>query len=84
VTNPFTSEQEHNLEWYFEEHLRFPFADKVRARDAGKSVYAYGEALFDQLLSDRRAYALWTNLRADRRVLQPSCTHSHSNRQNIA
>jgi hypothetical protein len=65
VANPFTSEQERNLEWYFEEHLRFPFADKVRARDAGKSVYIYGEALFDQIFADRGAYALWTNLRAD-------------------
>jgi len=65
VKTPFTVEQEKDLEWYFEEHLRFPFADKVRARDAGKSVYTYGMALFEQIFADRYAFVMWSKFRAD-------------------
>jgi hypothetical protein len=49
ITAPFEARQEAELDWYFEEHLRFPFTDSVRARQAGESVTAYGEALFRQL-----------------------------------
>ena len=31
VANPFSEKQEKELEWYFEEHLRFPFVDGVRS-----------------------------------------------------
>jgi hypothetical protein len=51
ITAPFEAEQEGELDWYFEEHLRFPSADTVRARLAGESVTAYGEALFRQLFA---------------------------------
>ena len=41
--------EEERLRWYFEEHLRFPFTDQVRASQAAQSVVAYGEALFAQV-----------------------------------
>jgi len=56
VRPPFDAEQEAELEWYFEQHLRFPFINNVRYRDAAASVRAYGEALFNQLFVDRKAY----------------------------
>ena len=57
VSDPFTEEEEARLEWYFERHIRFPFTHQVRARKAAESVTAYGEALFDQVFADRKAYA---------------------------
>lgn len=57
VRDPFSPEEESRLEWYFEEHLRFPFADRVRAREAAESVQEYGEILFEQVFADRDAYA---------------------------
>jgi hypothetical protein len=35
IKDPFTEEQEKRLEWYFEQHLRFPFTDQVQAKQAG-------------------------------------------------
>src|SRR5713101_808226 len=49
VSNPFSDEQERELEWYFEEHLAFPFTKKVRAQNAAKSIPTYGEKLFNQV-----------------------------------
>src|SRR5512134_3672716 len=50
VADPFWPEEdEERLEWYFEEHLRFPFTDQVKAREAGESIKAYGEMLFSQV-----------------------------------
>ena len=37
------------LAWYFEEHLRFPFLDRDRAREAEALIVSYGEALFAEL-----------------------------------
>jgi hypothetical protein len=54
VTPPFDAKAETELDWYFEEHLRFPFTDQVRAKEAGASVTAYGEALFRQLVARTR------------------------------
>lgn len=56
VTPPFDDKAEAQLEWYFEEHLRFPFTHQVRAQAAAASIGRYGEALFDQLFNDRRLY----------------------------
>src|SRR5712691_6661843 len=56
ISNPFSQEQEENLEWYFEEHLRFPFTEKVRARKAAESIPSYGETLFNQVFADRQAF----------------------------
>ena len=41
--------EEHELEWYFEEHLEFPFTKKVRAHHAARSITTYGEKLFNQV-----------------------------------
>jgi tetratricopeptide (TPR) repeat protein len=54
VASPFDADQLQELDWYFEQHLRFPFTDQVRARQAGESVTAYGEALFGQLITSSR------------------------------
>ncbi|HVB75544.1 MAG TPA: CHAT domain-containing protein, partial [Ktedonobacteraceae bacterium] len=49
IDNPFSVEEEQELAWYFEEHLEFPFMNKVRAQNAAKSITAYGEKLFKQV-----------------------------------
>lgn len=57
LRNPFTAEQEAELEWYFEDHLRFPFTQKIRASKAATSIRSYGEILFKQIFADRQAYS---------------------------
>ena len=57
LADPFTEQDERRLEWYFEQHLTFPFTKQERAREAAASITAYGHALFDQVFGDRRAYA---------------------------
>src|SRR5436190_1359651 len=57
LTPPFGEQDEAQLEWYFEQHLRFPFTNQVRAQSAAASITAYGHALFEQIFADRRAYA---------------------------
>lgn len=49
ATDPFRDGEEERLRWYFEEHLRFPFAHGVRASQAVRSIVTYGEALFAQV-----------------------------------
>ncbi|MCP4702710.1 MAG: tetratricopeptide repeat protein [Gammaproteobacteria bacterium] len=56
ITPPCDERQEAELEWYFEQHLKFPFIDKVRYRNAAESVRTCGETLFGQLFADRDAY----------------------------
>ena len=60
ITDPFAEGEEARLEWYFEEHLRFPFTRQVDAQEAAASISAYGEALFEQVFADRKAYARYT------------------------
>lgn len=55
--NPFSEEDEHLLEWYFEEHLEHPYKDKVKALNAGKSIATYGESLFKQIFADPKAFS---------------------------
>ncbi len=57
ITDPFDDQQEQELEWYFEEHLEFPFTKKVRAQNAAVSITAYGENLFKQVFGDPDIYA---------------------------
>ena len=47
ISNPSSEKEEQELEWYFEEHLAFPFTNKVRASNAAKSIITYGEKLFN-------------------------------------
>src|SRR5689334_14100343 len=49
VTDPFDEASEQNLAWYFEEHLRYPFLDKDRERDAVQQIAGYGTGLFRQV-----------------------------------
>ena len=49
ITPPFSDADDVRLRWYFEEHLRFPFTQQVRARQAAESIVTYGEALFMQV-----------------------------------
>lgn len=61
VRDPFGDDprKEEDLEWYFEEHLTFPFVEQVRARNAAQSIQAYGEALFEQLFTDAQALGMY-------------------------
>jgi len=65
ITDPFSEQDEQRLEWYFEEHLRFPFLEGVRADEARRSVASYGEALFDQVFKDKKAYGRYSEARQD-------------------
>ena len=59
LTPIFSDQERDELDWYFEEWLRFPFTDRIRARDAALSITRYGQALFDQLFADRKAWAAY-------------------------
>ena len=63
VRDPFSREQETSLEWYFEQWLRFPFANAVAAAEAARSITGYGERLFDQLFADRQVFSDYAALR---------------------
>ncbi len=62
IADPFSAEEEQRLEWYFEEHLRFPFTDQVKRDAAAASVKVYGEKLFDQVFKDRQAFSDYRQL----------------------
>ncbi|MEA5447148.1 tetratricopeptide repeat protein [Leptolyngbya sp. CCNP1308] len=57
IGDPFTERQEQELEFYFEQWIRFPFDNQVIAQRAAASVQTYGESLFEQIFGGRRAYA---------------------------
>ncbi|WP_008314694.1 CHAT domain-containing protein [Leptolyngbya sp. PCC 6406] len=57
LCDPFTASEEKDLEFYFEQWIRFPFDHQVKAQRAAASVQTYGEHLFEQIFADRRAYA---------------------------
>jgi tetratricopeptide (TPR) repeat protein len=57
VSDPFSEQEEERLEWYFEAHLRQPFLNQVKAREAAQSISAYGERLFGQVFADPKSYA---------------------------
>ena len=57
VRDPFSPEDEKRLAWYFEEWLRFPFTEGVKAQAAAASISRFGEALFGQLFADPEAFA---------------------------
>ncbi|MCP4696917.1 MAG: hypothetical protein GY862_08725, partial [Gammaproteobacteria bacterium] len=57
VAPPCDEQQEAELEWYFEQHLKFPFINNVRYQNAAESVRTCGETLFGQVFSaDPDAY----------------------------
>lgn len=55
--SPFDEQGEALLAWCFEEHLRFPFTNQVKAATAAASIVTYGQALFAQVFHDPDAYA---------------------------
>jgi hypothetical protein len=58
VQSPFGPEEEARLSWYYEQYLRMPFLNTVRADEAAASVQRYGEVLFQQLFrADPDLYA---------------------------
>lgn len=59
ITNPFSLEQEKEIEWYYEAYPRFPFTEEVRARNAAASITSYGETLFNQVFADRQVYSIY-------------------------
>ena len=63
VSKPFSEQEEKELEWYFEEHLTFPFTQNVRAQQAAASIATYGETLFKQVFSTPDIYADYRNMR---------------------
>lgn len=63
IADPFTPEQEAELEWYFEQWLVFPMLNQVKAERTQASVQAYGETLFGQVFADREAYSEYRALR---------------------
>lgn len=65
LTPPFDEKKERELQWYFEEHLRFPQLDRQRAAAAADSLTDYGHQLFQQLFQDPRAFARYLPLRED-------------------
>src|SRR5438876_184190 len=62
IKDPFKDQEEQELEWYFEEHLEFPFTKKVRAQHAAASIKTYGEELFEQVLGKRDIYDEYRDL----------------------
>jgi tetratricopeptide (TPR) repeat protein len=57
VTDPADEAAEQELAWYFEEHLRYPFLDKDREREAVQRIGVYGEALFGQVFGGKASHS---------------------------
>ncbi|NMG20577.1 tetratricopeptide repeat protein [Brasilonema bromeliae] len=70
IANPFTSKEETELEWYFEEWLEFPFSDTAIAQRAAASIKKYGQNLFNQVFTDRDAYSQYQRLGKGHNPLQ--------------
>ncbi|WP_430015330.1 tetratricopeptide repeat protein [Microcystis protocystis FBCC-A270] len=71
VTDPFTNQEEKDLEWYFEEWLVFPTLETDKAQKAANSVQNYGENLFKQVFqSNLNAYGEYRDLRKQLSQLQ--------------
>ncbi len=65
ITDPFTYEQEQQLEWYFEQWLTYPMLNGKKAETAKMSVASYGESLFNQIFDDKNAYSHYCQLRGN-------------------
>ena len=63
IHDPLMAGDEQRWEWYFEEWLRFPMLDMVKAHQIADSIKNYGEALFEQIFSNRKAYTEYEKLR---------------------
>ena len=56
VASPADAAAESELEWYFQEHLRFPFLDIDREQAARDRIVAYGQDLFSQVFGGAAHY----------------------------
>ncbi|MEN9565289.1 MAG: hypothetical protein RLZZ69_485, partial [Cyanobacteriota bacterium] len=66
VSDPFAAREEQELEWYFEEWLRYPILEQVKATKAAASVRQYGQELFKQVFkTDINAYSKYSQLRSN-------------------
>ncbi len=66
VSDPFAPRQEQELEWYFENWLRYPMLDNVMADRAKTSIREYGEDLFKQVFkSNPDAYVSYREISQD-------------------
>jgi tetratricopeptide (TPR) repeat protein len=66
ITDPFTPQEEQQLEWYFEEWLIYPMLSGKKAEAAKTSVVSYGESLFNQVFkADIDAYSHYRQLRGN-------------------
>lgn len=71
IVNPFTPEEEKRLEWYFEQWLRRPILDTVKADAAMRSVATYGETLFHQVFAaNPDAFAEYSQFRSQLSLTQ--------------
>ena len=66
LQDPFTERQERELEFYFEQWIRFPFDNQVIAQRAAASVQTYGESLFQQIfLANPKVYVEYVRACSD-------------------
>ena len=63
ISDPFSAQEEQELEWYFEDHLTFHFPQRVRAHHAAASIATYSEMLFQQVFSTPDSYADYRKVR---------------------
>jgi len=64
ITEPFSRQEEQQLEWYFEEWLVYPMLNTVKAEQAAASVENYGQKLFEQVFQTNfDAYSEYRQLR---------------------
>jgi hypothetical protein len=52
LQNPFSDDEETDLEWYFEQYIRFPVVDTFKAKTIVEKLGRYGQNLFYQILPD--------------------------------
>jgi hypothetical protein len=71
ITDPFNTQAEQDLEWYFERWLVFPFLDTIKAREIAATIPSYGEQLFQQVFRQNfNAYSEYQQLRGNLSQLQ--------------
>jgi tetratricopeptide (TPR) repeat protein len=71
ITEPFSPQEEQQLEWYFEEWLVYPMLNTVKAEQAADSVENYGQKLFKQVFQTNfDAYSEYRQLRGKLKQVQ--------------
>ena len=71
ISDPFTLEQEKELEWYFEEWLIYPMENELKAEKAAASIEKYGKDLFQKVFqTNTNVFINYVRLRNDLSQLQ--------------